>query len=103
MGNGRIVVTDALLIANGDLLNENADEFTDACMELLTSKADALVMDLTAAQRITSTHIGIIADIHFRAEDANKMLTVKVTPDAYKVFTITNTNEVLKLEVVDPS
>ena len=99
MKKGNFSVEGACLTASSDVTAGNSDDFTDACVELLKSHEETLVIDLRLARRLTSTSIGVIADTHFRAQDSGKKLVIKISRALMKIFSLTNTDNVLAIEV----
>ncbi|MHC4870298.1 MAG: STAS domain-containing protein [Planctomycetota bacterium] len=79
-------VENGTLFVNRDMLHDRDLLFDDACRNLLESKEDDLLIDLSKSTYINSTYIGIIAATFFQANSIKKKLSLKVTPSIGQVL-----------------
>ena len=91
----------AVLRVIGELPFEKRKDFTAAAEQLLACEQQKLVIDLTRVIHLFSVYLGTIGDVHKRAIEAGKTLTVLVTRRIEEMFGQVGLDSVLTLVRVD--
>jgi anti-anti-sigma factor len=95
------VVEGNTLTANHDLYWESHDAFSEKCQELLNSKGDRLVVDLTRVNFMFSTYVGILGNLCLDAAERNKKLAVRISPRTEWIFNLAGFRQMIELQVVE--
>ncbi len=98
MANNELQVVDGVLIVCKDLRQDFDLAFDEACNELLESKTDSLIIDLSAVSYINSTYIGMIAATYFQAQAMKKELKVVAHPSVLNILKSAGFDGFIKLE-----
>ncbi len=81
-------VNEGILKINKQLDDDYDVSFDRACSELVASKCNALIIDLTNVKSITSTYIGLLAATFFAARSHHKSLTIIARGQVRRVLII---------------
>ncbi|MBP5233027.1 MAG: STAS domain-containing protein [Planctomycetes bacterium] len=98
MANNDLQVANGVLTVNKDLRQDFDLAFDEACNELLESKTDSLIIDLTAVSYINSTYIGMIAATYFQAQAMKKELKVVAQESVLTILKSAGFDGFIKLE-----
>lgn len=86
--------------ARRDLYWEYLEEFEAACARLLESRGSRLEVDLSAVNFISSSFVGCLGSLVYKASRRRKRVNLKVTMDTSWLFEIMGNQEFVDLEVV---
>ncbi len=75
------------LIVTGDFSTDTDTGFDDACQKLLSVSESEVIADLTAATRICSTYVGLLAELCLNAKNCGKELTIRSGQKINRVLT----------------
>ena len=98
MANNDLQVANGVLSVSKDLRQDFDLAFDEACNELLESKADSLMIDLSAVSYINSTYIGMIAATYFQAQSMKKQLKVVAQASVLNILKSAGFDGFIKLE-----
>jgi anti-anti-sigma factor len=76
----------AVLRVAGSIGYDLNEEFRDRCEELLSSEGSELTLDLSGVEYLSSTQIGVIADVLARAKRAEKSATLRAAPKVARIL-----------------
>jgi len=98
MENNDLKVADGVLTVNKDLRQDFDLAFDESCNELLASKFNPLVIDLSPVSYINSTYIGMIAATYFQAQSMKKDLKVVARQAVLTILKSAGFDGFIKLE-----
>ena len=98
MANNDLQVANGVLTVSKDLRQDFDLAFDEACNELLESKADSLIIDLSAVSYINSTYIGMNAATYFQAQAMKKELKVDAQESVLNILKSAGFDGFIKLE-----
>lgn len=80
MAKSKCEVRDGRLVATGDFTTDADTNFDGACRQLLAEPAGELVADLTGVGHLSSTYVGLLAELALDARQAGKKLRIVAGP-----------------------
>ena len=93
-------IEGSTLTVRGDLMDEFAEGFRRATLELLEAPGDELVLDMAGVGYMRSYHVGILVALHADALEKGKSVKVFASPKVGELLALFDLDEVLDLEVV---
>ncbi len=88
------------LVITGDFSKDTDIDFDNACQQLLGCAEKDVVVDLTAANRICSTYVGLLAEMCLAAQNKGKRVIVRSAPKIHKVLTEAGLDHAAALEEI---
>ncbi len=80
MARSRCEFRDGRLIASGDLSTDVDTSFDGACQQLLAERSKEPVADLSAVNYLSSTYVGLLAELALNLGQSGRKLTVVAGP-----------------------
>lgn len=94
-------LTDGLLTVHREVLHDQDLLFDEVCRQLLESEQDEIVIDLSQANYINSTYVGIIAATFFQANTRKKRLRLRASRSLTEVLRLAGFEEFIPIDEVD--
>jgi len=91
-------VTGNRLIITGDFSADADTGFDEACQKLLSAGESELIVDLSAATRVCSTYVGLLAELCLNAGNGGKTLTIRCGRKINRVLTEAGLDHAAKLQ-----
>ena len=88
------------LVVTGDFSKDADTGFDDACQQLLAVGEAEVVVDLTAATRVCSTYVGLLAELCLNAKNRGKTLTIRSGGKINRVLTEAGLDHAAKLQEI---
>jgi anti-anti-sigma regulatory factor len=86
MATSKCEVRGSQLVATGDFPTDVDTSFDGACRQLLAGPAKELVADLSRVGYMSSTYIGLLAELALDARNAGKTLKIVAGPKLASVL-----------------
>jgi anti-anti-sigma regulatory factor len=80
MSDGQCQVRGGTLVAAGDFSLDADTHFDEACRKLLLSPERELLADLRGVNILSSTYVGLLAELGLGARTAGRQLKVRARP-----------------------
>lgn len=93
-------VRNGMLSVHSDMYWEMLGDFELACEKLLQSRKQTLTLDLTLVNFISSSFLGCLSNLLFKASLVKKRINLKVSLDVSWLFDIMGGRKNMEMEVV---
>ncbi|MHC4873011.1 MAG: STAS domain-containing protein [Planctomycetota bacterium] len=86
-----------ILRVHGALEFDKRGVFSEHVEKLLASSNAKIVIDLTSVEKLFSVFLGSLVDVHQRAQDGGKVLSVLASPKVIKLLKQVNLDSILTI------
>ncbi|MHC4886018.1 MAG: STAS domain-containing protein [Planctomycetota bacterium] len=94
-------ISGGILSVHKSMLHDRDLDFDRICRELLDQEEVDLLIDLSRANYINSTYVGIIAATFFQASARKKTLSLRTSGALAEVLRVAGFEEFISIEVVE--
>ena len=103
MSETKCEVEGNVLTAGGDFSSDAATGFDRACQELLSAPGRShLIADLSGVERVSSTYVGLLAELGLGARKAGRPLVIRARPALAALFREAGLHQAATIEETRP-